>query len=335
MRSSSRLARFPNSFSATSESDLWAMFRGSLRRGLDMATNLLTLMDDFNTDAKCRELLEDLRWPDGVSCPKCASQSISEVVKRPVFDCNECRYQFSVTAGTIMHDSHLPMRKWFMAIYLMCESKKGISAKQLERTLGVAYRTAWYLSHRIREAMGNDPFDGPTLFGIVEVDEAVIDGKVEGRGRGYRGNKTWVAGAVQRGGGLRLEIIPDTRRDTLHAFVDRNVRDEAEAIYTEEWGGYIGIGDDDTRHETVNHSADEWVVGDVHTNSIEGVRALFKRSIAGSFHKVSAKHLPRYLEELEWRYGNPENGHIFVDTLRRIVNTGNLTYRDLIDKPKR
>lgn len=335
MRSNSRLARLPKSFSATSESVLWAMFRGSLRRGLDMATNLLTLMDDFNTDAKCRELLEDLRWPDGVECPKCGSQSISEVVKRPVFDCNECRYQFSVTAGTIMHDSHLPLRKWFLAIYLMCESKKGISAKQIERTLGVAYRTAWYLNHRIREAMGNDPFDGPTLFGIVEVDETMIGGKVEGKGRGYKGNKTWVAGAVQRDGGIRLEVIPDTRRETLHSFVGRNVADEAEAIYTDEWGGYIGIGDGDTRHETVNHSSDEWVVGDVHTNSIEGVWALFKRSIAGSFHKVSAKHLPRYLEELEWRYGNRENGHIFVDTLRRIVNTGNLTYRDLIDKPKR
>ena len=120
-------------------------------------TNLLTLVDNFNTDAKCRELLERLRWPDGVACLRCGSLGVSEIESRNQYDCNDCRYQFSVTAGTIMHDSHLPLRKWFLAIYLMCESKKGISANQLKRTLGVAYKTAWYLCHRIREAMGNDP----------------------------------------------------------------------------------------------------------------------------------------------------------------------------------
>ena len=107
-------------------------------------------------------------------------------------------YHFSVTAGTIMHDSHLPLRKWFAAIYLMCESKKGMSANQLHRTLGVAYRTAWYLCHRIREAMGNDPLSGPTLVGVVEVDETLVGGKVKGKGRRYTGNKTIVAGAIQR-----------------------------------------------------------------------------------------------------------------------------------------
>ena len=293
-------------------------------------TNLLTLIDDYNTDAKCRELLERLRWPNGVACLRCGSVSVSELVKRPVYDCNDCRYQFSVTAGTIMHDSHLPLRKWFLAIYLMCESKKGISANQLKRTLGVAYKTAWYLSHRIREAMGNDPFDGPTLFGIVEVDETLIGGKARGKGHGYKGNKTWVAGAVQREGGIRLKRIPDVRRETLHGFIAETVMDETEAIYTDELRSYIGIADADTRHETVRHSMDEWVVGDVHTNTVEGVWSLFKRSIIGSFHKVSAKHLDRYLEELEWRYNNRGNDHIFVDTLRRIVNTAHLPYEELV-----
>ena len=293
-------------------------------------TDLLTLVDDFNTDAKCRELLEKLRWPNGVACFRCGSLSVSEIEGRGQFDCNACRYQFSVTAGTIMHDSHLPLRKWFIAIYLMCESKKGISALQLKRTIKVAYKTAWYLCHRIREAMGNDPFDGPTLLGIVEVDETLVGGKTRGRGRAYKGNKTWVAGAIQRNGGIKLERIPNTKKGTLHDFINRTVKDEAEAIYTDELASYLGIADHNTRHETVNHSAEQWVLGDVHTNTIEGVWSLFKRSIIGAFHKVSKKHLDRYLEELEWRYNNRDNTHIFVDTLRRIVNTTPLTYERLV-----
>lgn len=293
-------------------------------------TDLLQLVDRFNCETKCRAFLEELRWPNGVACPECGSLEVTDVVTRPSYDCDGCGYRFSVTAGTIMHDSHLPLRKWFIAIYLMCESKKGISALQLKRTLGVAYKTAWYLSHRIREAMGNDPLDGPTLLGVVEVDETLIGGKARNKGRGYRGNKTWVAGAIQRDGALRLERIPNVRRNTLHEFIARTVRDEAEAIYTDELASYLGIADEDTRHETVQHSIEQWVVGDVHTNSIEGVWSLFKRSILGAFHKVSAKHLDRYLEELEWRYNNRDNDHIFVDTLRRIVNTPPLEYKKLV-----
>ena len=229
-----------------------------------------------------------------------------------------------------MHDSHLPLRKWFMAIFLMCQAKKGISAKQMERTIGVAYRTAWYLCHRIREAMGNEPFSGPTLLGVVEVDETLMGGKAKGKGHGYKGNKQWVAGAIQRGGKVRLERIPNIKRKTLHAFIQRTVKDEAEAIYTDELKSYIGVDDHDTRHETVNHSEEQWVVGDVHTNSIEGVWSLFKRSIVGAFHKMSEKHMDRYLDELEWRYNNRKNDHIFMDTLTRIVGTEPLEYRKLV-----
>ena len=137
-------------------------------------------------------------------------------------------------------------------------------------------------------------------------------------------------GAIQRGGGIRLKRVENVRKDTLHAFIAETVRDEAEAIYTDELKSCIGIADQDTRHETVNHSIEEWVVGDVHTNTIEGVWSLFKRSIIGAFHKVSEKHLDRCLEELEWRYSNRNNNHIFVDTLRRIVNTEHLTYQKLV-----
>ena len=293
--------------------------------------SLVTLMDRYNDDAKCRDTLESIRWPAGVACLRCGDMDVGEIESRDQYCCRSCDYRFSVTAGTIMHDSHLPLRTWFLAIYLMCESKKGMSAHQLWRTLGIgSYKTAWYLCHRIREAMGNDPLSGPTLVGVVEVDETLVGGKAKGRGRAYKGNKHWVAGAIQRGGNVRLERIPDVKRATLHGFIQRAVRDEAEAIYTDDLRSYIGIGDDDTRHETVNHSAEEWVVGDIHTNSIEGVWSLFKRSIVGSFHKMSAKHMDRYLEELEWRFNNRDNPYIFRDTLARIVNTDPLRYRQLV-----
>ena len=292
--------------------------------------NLVSLMDRFNCDKKCRKALEHIRWPNGVACTRCGDMDVLPLPKHCRWECKSCGYQFSVMSGTIMHDSHLALRKWFLAIYLMCESKKGISALQMKRTLGTTYRTAWHLCHRIREAMGNDPFEGPTLLGVVEVDETLVGGKTKGKGRAYKGNKVWVAGAIQRGGKVRVERISDVKRHTLHGFISRAVRDEAEAIYTDELKSYLGIADHDTRHETVNHSAEQWVIGEVHTNSIEGVWSLFKRSLMGAFHKMSAKHMDRYLEELEWRFNNRNNPNLFQDTLSRIMNTGNLTYRSLV-----
>ena len=292
--------------------------------------DLISLLDRFGSDESCRDYLEGLRWPTGVCCTRCGDTDVTEIKGRGQWDCRGCGYHFSVTSGTIMHDSHLPMRKWFAAIFLMCEARKGVSARQLSRTLGVARKTGWYLCHRVREAMGNDPFEGPTLVGVVEVDETLVGGRVKGKGPAYKGNKTWVAGAIERGGQVRLERIPDVRRHTLHDFIGRTVKDEAEAIYTDDLKSYLGIGDDDTRHETVNHAAEEWVVGDVHTNSIEGVWSLFKRSIVGAFHKMSVKHMDRYIEELEWRFNNRNNPHIFHDAMKRIMNTGTLTYRELV-----
>ena len=296
--------------------------------------DLITLMNRFNCDDKCRELLEDLRWPAGPTCIRCGEIGAYELPNGGLYHCKSCRYQFSVTAGTIMHDTHLPLHKWFIAIYMMCVSKKGISALQLKRMLRIgSYRTAWYLCHRIREAMGHNPLSGPTLVGVVEVDETMVGGKVRGKGRmAGRANKVWVAGAIQRGGDVRVKRIDNVRKDTLHSFIADTVKDEAEAIYTDELMSYLGIADEDTWHETVNHSAEQWVFGDVHTNTIEGVWSLFKRSLVGAFHKISAKHIDRYLEELEWRYNNRKNPHIFMDTLRRILTTNNLPYRELVDE---
>lgn len=292
--------------------------------------DMLSLMERFHSEEACRKALEGLRWPDGAVCPRCEGKRHAYDSERGVFDCYGCGYQFSVTSSTMLHDTHLPLRKWFLATLLMVEAKKGVSAMQLKRTLNVSYETAWYLCHRIRAAM-KDAYPFP-LKGIVEVDETFIGGKVEGKGRGYKGNKAVIVGAVQRGGQIVLQVAPDRSRDTLHGFIRSTVADDADAIFTDEWPAYKGIGDADTKHETVNHSIDEYVRGDVHTNGVEGVWSLFKRSVIGSFHKISLKHLDAYLDELEWRFNNRDNPYLFRDTLIRLLKPGNLPYEALVSE---
>lgn len=293
--------------------------------------NMLELMERFHSEETCRNVLADLRWPDGVTCPRCQGEQHAYNSERFVWDCYSCGYQFSVLSGTIFHDTHLPLRKWFLAVLLMCESKKGISANQMKRILGVSYKTAWYLCHRIRAAMGDG--EKRKLNGIVEVDETYIGGHQKNRdGRpGRDSNKVTVVGAMERGGQIRLRVVKDASRKTLHGFIRGEVdMDDTAAIYTDSWAPYQGIGDENTRHETVNHAADEWVRGDVHTNTAESVWSLLDRSIIGSFHHVSVKHLPAYLEELEWRFGNRENPYLFRDALLKLLCSENLEYKELI-----
>ena len=290
--------------------------------------DLVSLIERFNSEEKCREYLAAIRWPDGVECPRCSNKSVSRIKERDQYDCNSCRYQFSVRAGTIFHDSHLPLWKWFLAVYLIIESKKGVSANQISRTLKVAYKTAWYLCHRIRAAMKET--EPELLKGIVEVDETYIGGTMHGRGRRYVGNKATVVGAVERGDGrIRLKMIAKTNRATLHKFIRDNVEPTAEAIYTDQLPAYLGIADEDTRHETVNHTIKQWVQGDVHTNTIENVWSLFKRSIIGSYHKLSVKHLDAYLDEMEFRFNNRTNPFLFRDTMQRLIASSNLEYKTL------
>lgn len=289
--------------------------------------NLMKLMAQFHDENDCREKLEKLRWPGGVVCPRCKSNAIRNSYTRNQFDCGSCGYQFSVTSGTIFHDSHLPLPKWFVAVYLMVESRKGISANQMKRTLSVSYKTAWYLCHRIREAMAvGNPMP---LSKIIEVDETWVGGKRKDVGHGYKGNKVLVAGAAQRKGEIRLEVIDDRSREVLNEFMKKYIADNAEAIYTDDWPAYKGIADDDTRHETVNHSENEWVRGDVSTNYVENIWSLLKRSLVGSYHQVSKKHLEAYLDELEWRFNNRENPYLFRDTLLKLIKSENLPYQQL------
>jgi transposase-like protein len=300
--------------------------------------DLMKLIAQFDTDDKCRAALEQLRWPDGVRCIRCASDKISRAQKRNQFECDSCGYHFSVTAGTIFHDSHLPLRKWFIATYLICESKKGISALQLKRTLGVAYKTAWYLCHRIREAVKDA--DTSLLSGICEVDETYVGGKAKSMhkkrlaklNRGPYGydNKTMVLGAIERDGQVRLEVGGKTAtREVLREFIKAKLADETALICTDQFQGYVGIGDENTAHATVDHFKHEYVRGVVHTNTMEGVWSLFKRSVIGSYHQISVKHLDRYLDELEFRFNNRNNPYLFRDALLRLIASPNLEYKAL------
>jgi len=290
--------------------------------------DLPELIERFGSEDKCHAYLEGLRWPDGVRCPRCDSDKISRIKARRQFDCDACRYQFSVRVGTLFHDSKLPLWKWFLAVYIMSESKKGVSANQLKRMLGVSYKTAWYLCHRIRDAMGDG--EEKPLLGIIEADETWHGGKRRGTGSGpYSSGKTMIVGAVARGGEVRLRVTRGRDRGTLSRFLNEVVDDTAAAIYTDDWVGYVGIGDDNTQHVAVNHASKEWVRGDVHTNTVENVWSLFKRSVIGSYHQVSAKHLPAYLDELEWRYNNRGNVFLFRDTILRLVEGDTLRYSEL------
>jgi transposase-like protein len=302
------------------------------------AMNLPKLIESFGTEDKCHEYLEDLRWPQGVKCPRCGNRSISRIEKRRQFECNErsCRYQFSVRVGTIFDRSHLPLWKWFLAIYLIGESKKGISAKQLERTLDVSYKTAWFLAHRIRGAMEDD--SPVPLQGVVEVDETYLGGHQRARETGLAdpfANKQLILGAVERGGDVRLRLRsgPGRRnRKSLHGFVEDAVAGDAEAIYTDSVKAWGDMSDADTRHEKVDHGSDEWVRAQVHTNTVEGVWSLLKRSVVGTYHQLSAKHLPAYLDEIAFRFNNRENPYLFRDTVLRLIDEEPLRFKRLVGR---
>lgn len=292
--------------------------------------DLPTLIQKYGSEDRCREFLAELRWPNGVTCPRCeASKGISQLRSRGQYECDACGYQFSVTAGTIFHDSHLPLWKWLLAVYLIGESKKGISSNQLKRMLGVSYKTAWYLSHRIREAMKDEA--GDLLTGIIEADDTDFGPRGHKRGRGSR--KTVVLGAVERGGRVKMKVQDRVTKRNLHGFLRSAIADDAEAIYTDAFPAYGDLSDGNTRHGVINHSEGVCIEADVHTQTIEGVWSLLKRSIIGSYHHLSVKHLDAYLDEMAFRYNNRENAYLFRDTLKRLIGAGGMTYSELIATP--
>lgn len=297
-----------------------------------MDTNLINLIQRFGTDDRCREFLEELRWPDGIDCPRCHSSKISQIRRRHQFDCDSCRYQFSVMAGTIFNDTHLPLWKWFVATYLICESRKGYSANQMKRTLGIGYKAAWYLCHRIRKAMVES--QDYKLDGVVEMDETYVGGKVRGQGVAEaKRRKEIVIGIRQRGGELRFFHAEDVKSGTLAEYIRENISEDVEAVVTDEFVGYpkamIEAGVHGTRHKTINHSSKVYVEGEIHTNTVESAFSLLKRGIMGTWHRLSAKHLPAYLDEMTFRFNRRNADDLFEDTLRHMVSAPVLTFKNL------
>jgi transposase-like protein len=294
---------------------------------------LVDVINLFDTDDKCRELLVRLRWPNDVECLRCKAPVVELATAKQLFYCKECDYQFTVTASTIFNDSHLPLTKWFLATLLLCEARKGMSANQVKRTLGVSYKTAWYLCHRIRAAMKEA--DKPMLDGTVEMDETWVGGR-ERKGRGWNrpdNNKEVVIGLRQRGGELRFFHASDVKSGTLAKYIKENVSADVDVIVTDEYPGYpkamIAAGIKGDHHETIKHKDRVYVRGEVHTNTVESAFSLLKRGVIGSWHKISAKHLAAYLDEMTFRFNRRKSSTLFLDTLRHMVTAPVLTFENL------
>ncbi len=293
--------------------------------------NLIDIHTLFPTDERCRELLVRLRWPEGPRCPRCKADVVELETDKQLFYCKDCDYQFTVTAGTIFNDSHLPLDKWFIATLLLCEAKKGMSACQIQRTLGVSYKTAWYLCHRIRAAMRE--VDRPMLDGTVEMDETYVGGVSHGKGRGpHAGEKEVVIGIRQRGGELRFFHSTDVKSGTLASYIRENISEDVDVLMTDDFNAYRSAAKhlrNTKRHKTIRHSLKIYVKGDTHTNTVESAFSLLKRGIMGTWHRISAKHLQAYCTEMAFRFNRRKDSDLFVDTLRHMVTAPVLTFERL------
>jgi transposase-like protein len=289
----------------------------------------------YGTDERCRELLERLRWPEGVVCPRCKDTRVSRLKEYARYECVGCEYQFTVTSSTIFHDSHLPLPMWFLSVLLICEAKKGMSAMQLKRTLWGqhkgSYKTAWYLCHRIRRAMGE--VDRPMMNGTVEVDETYVGGRPPRGSKPGRGTpKEVVIGIRQRGGDLRLFHASDARSGTLAKYIRENVSQDVEVMVTDEYTSYPGAMKQNgltAKHRTIKHKNGVYVDGDIYTNTVESAFSLLKRGIIGSWHRISPKHLQAYLDEMTFRFDRRKRSDLFIDTLRHMVTADPLTFDKL------
>ena len=297
----------------------------------------ITLMDvvkQFDTEAKAETWFVEQRWPDGVTCPFCQSQEVSPRPSRKPqpFRCRACRRDFSVKTGTVLHSSNIPLSKWAIGFYLFMTNLKGVSSMKLHRDLGVSQKSAWHMAHRIRETLDTT---GGKFAGPVEADETYIGGLEKNKhaskklkaGRGAVG-KTPVVGVKDRGTNqVRTEVVQFTNKATLQGFVLEHT-DPTATVYTDEARAYLGLP---RFHESVAHSAGEYVRGMAHTNGLESHWAMFKRGIDGVYHHISVKHLPRYSQEFEGRHNRrPMDTAEQMGRMARMSDGKRLRYVDLV-----
>ena len=266
------------------------------------APTVQEFFNKFSTDEACLEHLMMLRFGNPMYCPKCGAEGqFAKLKKLPAYACPTCGHHIHPMVGTPFERSRTPLQKWFYAMYLFTTSRHGVPAKELQRQLGVTYKTAWRMGHELRKYMATVDGD-PPLGGHVEADETYIGGRRTGgkRGRGAPG-KTVVFGMVERGGDVMTRVVPNVRKATLERHILENIRGGA-TVSTDELSSYAKIARFGYDHGTVNHSADQWVNGIHHVNSVEGFWSQIKRSIRGTHVHVSRKHLPKYLGEFEFRW---------------------------------
>lgn len=286
--------------------------------------NIVEIFELYPTQDDCIDHLEVVRWQDKPRCVYCQSTNVTPAPKEQRHHCNNCNTSFSVTVGTIFHHTHLPLQKWFLAVTLVLNAKKGVSARQLARDLKVNKDTAWRMGMKIREAM-REQGQRELLTGLVEMDEAYIGGKPRKGGpddkskRGRGTKKIPVVGMIERGGKVRAKVMKKEGLSAkkLTSLVRRNVDVSNATLITDEYKGYLGIKHI-MPHKTINHSI--WYVdGDIHTNNIESFWAILKRGIVGQYHKVSLRYLPKYIDEFSYRFNNRKHDDLFGLTINRAV----------------
>jgi hypothetical protein len=282
----------------------------------------------FPDESACCAYLVARRWPNGVNCPRCGSGHVYELktmaFKWECMDCGEgISYRFSHIAGTIFENTNKPLREWYRVIHLMLVSKKGMSALQIYRYMGFgSYKTAWEMCHKVRVALMEDI---GKLGGIVEVDETFVGGLAKNRHWDKRGGgggtggigsgKTPIVGAVSRKGNVVARVVANVQAATLNAFVRETVSHKVSLLCTDQWIGYKSL-DKDYPHATVDHARGQYVIGAIHTQTIEGFWSIFKRGVVGTFHKMSRKYMPLYVAEFQFRYNNRENADIFGTAIK-------------------
>ncbi len=292
----------------------------------------------FQDETAAREWLERRVWPEGATCPHCGNADQAKIKKlegkahRPgLYQCNECREQFTVTVNTVFERSKIPLTKWLAALFLMTASKKGVSAHQVHRMLGISYKSTWFMMHRLREAMrsgGLEPLGGEGK--PVEADETYFGNKPGWKKRRGAGHKHAILSLVERGGNVRSFHIASADKDTVQTIVKANVAKEA-SLHTDESKLYKGADKYLAAHETVLHAANEYVRGDVTTNTVESYFSVFKRGMKGTYQHCAEKHLHRYLAEFDFRYNNRAslgtNDTMRAENLAEGIVGKRLTYR--------